>query len=125
MENEVKENNNSSVQPEKTTVNKSYKTHFIVTLIILIGLVIYTFSSSKGVRDLPLSPKRPVPEFSTGEIKATITTNDGRQIEVTSNKDEKGKEEIKASTTIVDGNMSIKINSERKEGEPNVQVNVE
>ncbi len=74
---------------------------------------------------MPLSPKRPVPEFSTGEIKATITTNDGRQLEVISNKDEEGKEKIESSTTITDGNMSINLNSNVKEGEENVQVNIE
>ncbi len=125
MENEVKENLNSSNQSVGASNNKSYKTHFIVTLIILIGLIVYMTFFSNGIRSLEKSPQRPVPETSTGEIKVDITTNDGRQIEVTSNKDEKGNEEIKASTTIVDGNMSINLNSDVKEGEENVQVNVE
>ena len=125
MENEVKENPNSSSQSVVVSNNKSYKIHFIVTLIILIGLIVYMTFFSNGIRNLDKSPQRPVPEFSTGEIKATITTNDGRQIEVTSNKDEKGKEDIKASTTITDGNMSINLNSNVKEGEENVQVNIE
>ena len=124
MDKEIKENNNSDTQ-NKEAYNKSYKTHFIVTLIILIGLILYMTFFSNGIRNLEKSPQRPVPETSTGEIKVDITTNDGRQIEVTSNKDEKGNEEIKASTTIVDENMSINLNSDVKEGEENVQVNIE
>ncbi len=124
MDEEIKGNNKSDTQI-KVVCNKSYKTHFIVTLIILIGLILYMTFFSNGIRNLEKSQKRPVPETSTGEIKVDITTNDGRQIEVTSNKDEKGNEEIKASTTIVNGNMSINLNSDVKEGEENVQVNVE
>lgn len=125
MENEVKENLNSTNQSVGASNNKSYKTHFIVTLIILIGLIVYMTFFSNGIRNLEKSSKRPVPETSTGEIKTTIITKDNEKIEVTSTKDENGNEKIEASTTITDGNMSINFNSYAKEGEENVQVNIE
>ena len=59
------------------------------------------------------------------EIKTTIITKDNEKIEVTSKKDENGNEKIEASTTISDGNMSINLNSNAKEGEENVQINIE
>jgi hypothetical protein len=55
MDNDVKEGSSSDVQP--VTVNsKSYKTHFIVTLIILIGLVIYFFFLFKGSQRFATKP---------------------------------------------------------------------
>ena len=119
-----KENSNSNTQNVNINNNKSYKTHFVVTLIILIGLIVYMVFFSESSRDLKFSIKRPVPDFSTGEIKTTVVTKDGVTIEVTSKKDEKGNEEIKAKT-IQDGGMVIKLDSNDKEGEKNVQVNVD
>lgn len=70
------------------------------------------------------SPKRPVPETSTGEIKITLITNDGFQIELKINKDEKGNEKIKTSTSKIDDEMSEKINSNFNE-EEKVQINID
>lgn len=73
--------------------------------------------------DMMTSPKRLVSETSIGEIKITLITKDGFLIELKSNKDEKGNEKIKTSTSKIDDEKSEKINSNFNE-EEKVQINI-